>query len=72
VMENLGHQRCLLVGHDRGALLIHRLCLDHPDRVMELCLLDMLPNYYAWTNANRNRAPGTGCSWRNRSRFPKR
>jgi len=56
VMENLGHERFFLVGHDRGARLSHRLCLDHPDRVMKLCLLDMLPNYYAWTNTNRNRA----------------
>jgi haloacetate dehalogenase len=52
VMESLGHQRFFLAGHDRGARLSHRLCLDHPDRVMKLCLLDMLPNYYVWTNAN--------------------
>ncbi len=54
VMESLGHQRFYLAGHDRGARLSHRLCLDHPDRVMKLCLLDMLPNYYVWTNANKN------------------
>src|SRR6266853_5472491 len=55
VMENLGHPRFFLVGHDRGARLSHRMCLDQPDRVMKLCLLDMLPNYYAWTNTNRTR-----------------
>src|SRR6516165_5255483 len=53
VMENLGHQRFFLAGHDRGARLSHRLCLDHPDRVMKLCLLDMLPNYYVWTHVNK-------------------
>src|SRR5262245_33185726 len=58
VMENLGHQRFFLVGHDRGARLSHRMCIDHPDRVMKLCLLDMLPNYYAWTTVNKNRAIG--------------
>jgi haloacetate dehalogenase len=52
VMENLGHQRFFLVGHDRGARLSHRLCLDHPERVTKLCLLDMLPNYYVWTHAD--------------------
>src|ERR1700738_3047282 len=52
VMETLGHPRFFLAGHDRGARTSHRLCLDHPDRVMKLCLLDMLPNYYVWTNAN--------------------
>jgi len=58
VMENLGHQRFFLVGHDRGARLSHRMCLDHPERVMKLCLLDMLPNYYTWTTLNKNRAIG--------------
>jgi haloacetate dehalogenase len=53
VMENLGHQRFFLAGNDRGARTSHRLCLDHPDRVMKLCLLDMLPNYYVWTNVNK-------------------
>src|SRR5947207_909153 len=54
VMESLGHQRFFLGGHDRGARVSHRMCLDHPDRVMKLCLLDMLPNYHVWTNASRN------------------
>src|SRR5262245_19947870 len=53
VMEQLGHQRFFLAGNDRGARTIHRLCLDHPDRVMKLCLLDGLPNYHVWTNADR-------------------
>jgi haloacetate dehalogenase len=52
VMESLGHQRFFLAGNDRGARTSHRLCLDHPDRVMKLCLLDMLPNYYVWTNVS--------------------
>ena len=59
VMDQLGHQRFFLAGHDRGARLSHRLCLDHPDRVMKLCLLDMLPNYHVWTNVNRNWALNT-------------
>src|SRR6476659_3736187 len=52
VMESLGHQRFFLAGHDRGARVSHRMCLDHPDRVTKLCILDMLPNYHVWTNAN--------------------
>src|SRR5712671_7955792 len=59
VMESLGHPRFFLAGHDRGARLSHRLCLDHPDRVMKLCLLDMLPNYHVWSNANKNWAVNT-------------
>jgi haloacetate dehalogenase len=59
VMEALGHQRFFLAGHDRGARLSHRLCLDHPDRVMKLALLDMLPNYHVWTNVNKTWAVNT-------------
>ena len=53
VMENLGHQRFFLAGNDRGARTSHRLCLDHPDRVMKLCLLDGLPNYHVWTHVDK-------------------
>ena len=53
VMENLGHQRFFLAGNDRGARTSHRLCLDHPDRVMRLCILDNLPNYHVWTHADK-------------------
>jgi haloacetate dehalogenase len=35
------------------------MCLDHPERVMKLCLLDMLPTYYVWTNTSREWALGT-------------
>jgi haloacetate dehalogenase len=59
VMDSLGYQRFFLGAHDRGARLSHRLCLDHPDRVMKLCLLDMLPNYYVWTHADKNWAINT-------------
>jgi haloacetate dehalogenase len=54
VMENLGHQRFFLAGNDRGARTSHRLCLDHPDRVMKVCLLDSVPTYYEWTHADKN------------------
>ena len=59
VMANLGHERFFLVGHDRGARVSHRMCMDHPERVLKLCNLDMLPNYHVWTNANRNWALNT-------------
>lgn len=43
VMEQLGHRRFRLVGHDRGARVSHRLALDHPDRVERLATLDIIP-----------------------------
>jgi haloacetate dehalogenase len=56
VMDSLGHQRFFLAGHDRGARVSHRMCLDHPDRIMKVCILDVLPAYYAWTNLNMKSA----------------
>jgi haloacetate dehalogenase len=52
VMQNVGYQRFFLAGHDRGARLTHRLCLDHPEVVTKVCILDALPSYHVWTNAN--------------------
>ena len=43
VMQALGHQRFLVVGHDRGARVAHRLCLDHPKAVEKAVLLDICP-----------------------------
>ena len=31
VMAALGHKRFYAAGHDRGARVLHRMCLDHPD-----------------------------------------
>lgn len=43
VMRALGHDRFLVVGHDRGGRVAHRLAVDHPDRVLKLMLLDIAP-----------------------------
>ena len=43
VMERLGHRRFLLVGHDRGGRVSHRLAIDFPDRVEKLAVLDIVP-----------------------------
>jgi haloacetate dehalogenase len=59
VMERLGHDRFFLAGVDRGGRTAHRLCLDHPGKVIKLCLMDVLPNHYVWTNTTKNWAIGT-------------
>lgn len=43
VLEQLGHVRFALVGHDRGARVGFRLALDHPGRLTKLALLDIAP-----------------------------
>jgi len=42
-MSALGFGRFLLVGHDRGARVAHRLAADHPARVEKLVVLDIAP-----------------------------
>lgn len=43
LMEKLGHERFAVAGHDRGARVAHRLALDHPARVTQLAVLDIIP-----------------------------
>src|SRR5881227_174843 len=43
LMGGLGHERFAVVGHDRGARVAYRLALDHPDRVIRIALLNIVP-----------------------------
>jgi haloacetate dehalogenase len=43
VMRALGFARFRLVGHDRGGRVAHRLCVDHPDAVERVAVLDISP-----------------------------
>jgi haloacetate dehalogenase len=43
VMEALGHDGFMVVGHDRGARVAHRMALDHPRAVRKAAVLDILP-----------------------------
>jgi len=54
VMEQLGHRRYFVAGHDRGARTAHRMALDHADRVMRLALLDIVPTFHVWNNTTKN------------------
>lgn len=45
VMSSLGFQKFLVVGHDRGGRVAHRMALDHPDSVQKLVVLDIVPTY---------------------------
>ncbi|PCJ79278.1 MAG: alpha/beta hydrolase [Dehalococcoidia bacterium] len=43
VMKQLGFDQFYLVGHDRGGRVCHRLTKDHPDSVLKLVTLDIIP-----------------------------
>src|SRR5712672_2573367 len=40
IMEQLGFARYFVAGHDRGGRTAHRMCLDHPERVIKACMMD--------------------------------
>ncbi len=43
VMRKLGFSRFQAVGHDRGARVLYRLCLDHAASVERAAVLDIIP-----------------------------
>ncbi len=59
VMEQLGFESFLLVGHDRGARVSHRLTKDHPQRVQKLALLDIIPTREMFRIVSKEMAANT-------------
>lgn len=53
LMTALGHERFLAAGHDRGARVLHRLCLDHEDRVAGACIMDIAPTLATFEMTNQ-------------------
>jgi haloacetate dehalogenase len=53
VMRQLGFDRFFVAGHDRGARCAYRMALDHPDRVLKLAVLDIIPTADAFRRADR-------------------
>jgi haloacetate dehalogenase len=52
VMAALGFPRFFAAGHDRGARVLHRMCLDHPAKVTRAAILDIVPQHYLYNNIN--------------------
>ncbi|HXQ49953.1 MAG TPA: alpha/beta hydrolase [Stellaceae bacterium] len=52
VMAALGFARFMAAGHDRGARVLHRMCLDHPGRVESAAFLDILPQHHLLNHVN--------------------
>lgn len=48
VMSRLGYKRFSIAGHDRGGRVAYRLALDHPDKIIRLAVLDIIPIAEAW------------------------
>jgi len=53
VMAHLGFGKFMAAGHDRGARVLHRMCLDHPEKVERAAILDIIPQHYLYSHINK-------------------
>jgi haloacetate dehalogenase len=52
-MQHFGHEQFFVAGHDRGARVAHRLCLDHPESVRKVCVMDIAPTLTMYADTNK-------------------
>ena len=60
VMQALGYDQFYVAGHDRGARTVHRMCLDHPEKVLKAAVIDIVPTLDMWNAMGR---VGTMLGW---------
>ena len=53
VMAALGFKTFMAAGHDRGARVLHRMCLDHPQKVERAAILDIIPQHHLYNHMTR-------------------
>ena len=53
VMQQLGHKQFFVAGHDRGGRVAHRLCLDYPNSVKKVALLDIAPTLTMYNETSK-------------------
>ncbi|MGM0518034.1 MAG: alpha/beta fold hydrolase [Campylobacterota bacterium] len=58
LIDYLGFDKFYIAGHDRGARVAHRLCLDFESRVLKACFMDIVPTYHMFKNTNQLFATG--------------
>jgi haloacetate dehalogenase len=56
IMQSLGFREFAVVGHDRGARVVHRMALDHAEKITKLALLDIVPTSWAFANVDKEMA----------------
>ncbi|HEY1760051.1 MAG TPA: alpha/beta hydrolase [Bryobacteraceae bacterium] len=50
VMQHLGYNQFRMVGHDRGGRVGRRMAIDHPDKILKLAVLDIVPAHYLYSH----------------------
>src|SRR5712675_2399690 len=61
-MRALGCDRFYVAGHDRGGRTVHRMCLDHPEKVIKASIIDIVPTLDMWAAMDKDGAIG-GWHW---------
>lgn len=56
VMQQLGFDKFVVIGHDRGGRVGHRMALDYPDKVVKLAVLDIVPTHTIYATTNKELA----------------
>ena len=52
LMRALGFARFAVCGHDRGARVAHRMCLDHPDAISAATVIDIVPTRHLFATTD--------------------
>lgn len=58
IMSYLGFDNFFVAGHDRGARVTHRMCLDYEKKILKACVMDITPTYHMFKNTNQAFATG--------------
>ena len=53
VMRALGFPRFHMAGHDRGGRVAHRMCIDHPEAVERVAVIDISPTRTMFAQTDR-------------------
>ena len=53
VMKHLGFERFFVAGHDRGGRAAHRMAIDHPEKVLKVAFLDIVPTHHVLNNIKK-------------------
>jgi haloacetate dehalogenase len=56
VMKHFGFDKFAAVGHDRGGRVVHRMALDHADKVTKAAVLDIIPTSHFYQHLTQESA----------------
>lgn len=54
VMALMGYSEFSVAGHDRGARVIHRMALDHPENIDRACVMDIVPTRHMFETTDQS------------------